>query len=1004
MDASKQTKAQLLKELRSARKRIKELEKSEVGAKRTKQSLDQTVEKLRNAVEELEVAEEELRQQNEQLIIAEEMATSERHRYESLFEFAPDGYVVTDPDGFIREINQNAADMFTCSARDKLLNKPLSSFIVKAERAAFHNKLAQEKKSKRTLTFETRVQPRKATPFPAEISISAERDPKNKTTNLRLLIRNISERKKMQESLTRSEERYRSLFEGMTEGFALHEIICDKKGEPCDYRFLEINPSFERLTGLKRSDVIGKTVLEVLPETEPYWIKTFGAVALTGRPVHFENYSTPLKRYYEVFSYRPAPRQFAVVFMDITERKEMEEALRKAHDELEIRVQERTTELREANASLQTEIVSRERAEEAAKAERKRFFDVLETLPAYLVLLTPDYHVPFDNRFFRERFGESQGRRCFEYLFGRTEPCEVCETYTVLKTMKPHRWEWLGPDGRNYDIYDFPFTDTDGSTLIMETGIDITEQKQAQEALRKLNETLEQRVAERTAELHESRDDLNRAQAVAHTGSWRLDVRKNELLWSDESHRIFGIPPGTPLTYETFLAAVHPDDREYVDTKWKAAVRGEPYDIEHRIVVGDTVKWVRERAELEFDKDDALLGGFGTAQDITERKQAEEALRESEERFRALAEALPQIVWTADAAGGVEWFNQRWYDYTGEPQGVGEGWSWGKLAHPDDMPQTLKKWQEAREEAALFQNEIRVRRRDGLYRWFLVRAWPLRNADGNIVRWFGTNTDIQDMKTAEEALRESEERYRQLSENLQETVKKQVEELRQAQTLAALGQMVSVVAHEIRNPLHAINFGIESLQKAVKQAEGKSEITEIAGEIAYGSKWLNGVIEELLYYARPVTLEPSWREIRNIVDDALLQTGHKLQEISVDVNLEPIEIFVDAARMTRVLVNLISNAADAMPGGGNLKIYAQRCESDGRQILKLCVSDTGCGIREEILEKVYEPFFTTKARGTGLGISICKKLIEAHEGNLTIRSKVNEGTKAEIMLRIVTRG
>jgi signal transduction histidine kinase len=105
-----------------------------------------------------------------------------------------------------------------------------------------------------------------------------------------------------------------------------------------------------------------------------------------------------------------------------------------------------------------------------------------------------------------------------------------------------------------------------------------------------------------------------------------------------------------------------------------------------------------------------------------------------------------------------------------------------------------------------------------------------------------------------------------------------------------------------------------------------------------------------------------------------------------------------------VLVNLISNAADAMPGGGNLKIYAQRCESDGRQILKLCVSDTGCGIREEILEKVYEPFFTTKARGTGLGISICKKLIEAHEGNLTIRSKVNEGTKAEIMLRIVTRG
>jgi signal transduction histidine kinase len=105
-------------------------------------------------------------------------------------------------------------------------------------------------------------------------------------------------------------------------------------------------------------------------------------------------------------------------------------------------------------------------------------------LPAYLVLLTPDYHVPFANCFFRERFGESRGNRCFEYLFGRSEPCEICETYTVLKTMAPHHWEWTGPDGHNYDVFDFPFTDADGSILILEMGIDITEQKRAEEALK----------------------------------------------------------------------------------------------------------------------------------------------------------------------------------------------------------------------------------------------------------------------------------------------------------------------------------------------------------------------------------------------------------------------------------------------------------------------------------------------------------------------------------------
>jgi len=129
------------------------------------------------------------------------------------------------------------------------------------------------------------------------------------------------------------------------------------------------------------------------------------------------------------------------------------------------------------------DVTERKRAEQAVKAERQRFHDVLEMLPVYLVLLAPDYHVPFANRFFRERFGESHGQRCFEYLFGRSEPCETCESYTALKTKAPHQWEWTGPDGRNYDVFDFSFTDTDGSTLILEMGIDITERKRAQEAL-----------------------------------------------------------------------------------------------------------------------------------------------------------------------------------------------------------------------------------------------------------------------------------------------------------------------------------------------------------------------------------------------------------------------------------------------------------------------------------------------------------------------------------------
>ena len=129
-------------------------------------------------------------------------------------------------------------------------------------------------------------------------------------------------------------------------------------------------------------------------------------------------------------------------------------------------------------------------------------------LPAYVVLLSPDYHVPFANRFFEERFGKSEGRRCYEYLFNRTEPCETCETYTVLKTRQPHHWEWTGPDGRNYNIFDFPFTDVDGAPLIMEVGLDITERKKAEAELTKHRHHLEDVVGQRTGQLEAANAQL----------------------------------------------------------------------------------------------------------------------------------------------------------------------------------------------------------------------------------------------------------------------------------------------------------------------------------------------------------------------------------------------------------------------------------------------------------------------------------------------------------------
>ncbi len=173
------------------------------------------------------------------------------------------------------------------------------------------------------------------------------------------------------------------------------------------------------------------------------------------------------------------------------------------------------------------DISHRRQAEAIARAERQRLNDVLEMMPVYTILLSRDYHVVFANRFFEERFGKSDGRRCFEYLFGRTEPCEICRTYEVFETQAPLNWEWTGPDHRDYDILDFPFTDSDGSDLIMEVGIDVTDRKRAEDELREHQKTLESRVAERTEELAQA-NALLRAEVEERTKAEREKDRLYE--------------------------------------------------------------------------------------------------------------------------------------------------------------------------------------------------------------------------------------------------------------------------------------------------------------------------------------------------------------------------------------------------------------------------------------------------------------------------------------------
>jgi signal transduction histidine kinase len=255
---------------------------------------------------------------------------------------------------------------------------------------------------------------------------------------------------------------------------------------------------------------------------------------------------------------------------------------------------------------------------------------------------------------------------------------------------------------------------------------------------------------------------------------------------------------------------------------------------------------------------------------------------------------------------------------------------------------------------------------------------------------------FRELKESEEALRESEGRYRELSQSLEQTVRQKVDELRQAESLAALGQMVSMVAHEFRNPLHNIQFGAEELRRRLQHDELGLKMLD---DIKLGATMLNETVGELLEYSRQVRLERSLWRVRELVDNAVNLMKDKLSKVAIKIELDSDQrqISVDPVKMTRVLVNLLSNAVEAMPEGGEIRIWS-RYTNEGSPTVKLCVSDTGCGIAEENIERIQQPFFTTKARGTGLGVPICKKIVEAHNGMLAFRSKLNEGTTVEISL------
>jgi PAS domain S-box-containing protein len=399
--------------------------------------------------------------------------------------------------------------------------------------------------------------------------------------------------------------------------------------------------------------------------------------------------------------------------------------------------------------------------------------------------------------------------------------------------------------------------------------------------------------------------------------------------------------------------------------------------------------------------------------DITETKVAEIKLRASESQFRSLAQAMPNQVWTAAADGLLDWFNPRVYDFSGLSPGVLDGAGWTALVHPDDLAGAVERWTQSLATGKLYESEFRLRRNDGVYRWHLVRAVPIKTETGEITRWVGANTDIDDQKAAVQALADVNTSLEtRVAERTKELMVAE-EQLRQSHKMEAIGQLTGGIAHDFNNLMTGIISAISLVRRRLETGKTQ-DLDKLMSAASTSAQRAAALTHRLLAFSRQQSLDVRAVDIGELIQGMRFLLNQTLGE-DIQVAVEcPATLWAgmtDANQLESAVLNLVINARDAMPAGGQLSVtMANRTLSAGDvrleseeepgDYVEIAVTDTGEGMSEHTLAKAFDPFFTTKpiGQGTGLGLSMVYGFVQQSGGHVRIESEVGKGTRVALYL------
>ena len=628
--------------------------------------------------------------------------------------------------------------------------------------------------------------------------------------------------------------------------------------------------------------------------------------------------------------------------------------------------------------------------------------NILQTPSAMCVFRGPEFVVEIANERMLELWEREntdvQNKPIFEALpEARGQGLETIleNVFTKGEKFEAHeRLVKLSRDGKIKDVYiNFVYEalkEPDGTISgIVALANDVTSQVDARKKL----EDAEQRA--------------RLAAEIAEIVTWELNVPTQELMYSENLPALFGYKKNKKLTRPEILLQIHPDDLSILDKAYKAALKTSIYKYEARIIKPDnSIAWIKAHGKIFFAEDGEPIKMVGTIMDITDEKNSQQILMKSEEKFRLLADSMPQQIWTSDAMGNLNYFNRAVYTFSGlsEEQIAKEGWL--QIVHADDRQLNINRWMNAIKTGNDFLLEHRFRRYDGEYRWQLSRAIAQKDEEGNIQMWVGTSTDIHDQKNFTNQLeKEVYERTEQLELKNKDLINMNIE----------LQSFAYISSHDLQEPLRKIQTFASRLADLDDQNISPKAKTYL-NRIEISAKRMQTLIQDLLAYSRTNSADRVFvkTNLDEIAEEIQSDFSERIEETNAIIDFDSLgEATVIPFQFRQLLHNLIGNSLKFSKKGEPpyIKVKANRIKGKEIKIpvtypekmyYQLTISDNGIGFDDAYKERIFEVFqrLNTESEfsGTGIGLAIVKKIVENHKGVITAHSEKGKGATFEIYL------